>query len=167
MHPLRHRIKAISETQLLELKMHDFNSPISPATSESNPENTTEHSEKCSGVHSNTTISLARDGIGVVCFHCTACAYFFPADRCDAPSAWILNHGCWERRATNRCPTVPVAPSTPTLISRECSGLCMSRSMVPYGGPMTMEAGRSCEGAVVENGEVASGEAALILDQND
>lgn len=115
-------------------------SPISPATSWSSPEKTTPQSAKppTSGLHSNTFICLTSSGIGVESFHFVTLAYSCPAERDDAPKAWILKYGCVERSWMNRCPTVPmvirsglagqggdlegegdvpVAPRIPTLIS--------------------------------------------------
>jgi len=59
--------------------------------------------------------SRTPDGMGVVCFQFVAIAYVFPADRADAPRACTTKYGWSTRRAIKRCPTVPVAPSTPTL----------------------------------------------------
>lgn len=92
--------------------------PMSPATSASNPEKMMAQSAKYSGKQSLTTIFLTIAGIGVVCFQLTALGYSLFADREDAPKAWIINHGCAARRVIKRCPTVPVAPRTPTLIWR-------------------------------------------------
>ena len=60
--------------------------------------------------------SLTTLGIGVDCFQVTARPYGFPDDLDEAPSTWILNHGWAARRTMNHWPTVPVVPSTPTLI---------------------------------------------------
>lgn len=78
--------------------------PISPATSASRPEKTILHSPKpgSEGLHSRTTSSRTAFGMGEVCFHVTALEYDFPAERGDAPKAWILNHGWVERRTMNR-----------------------------------------------------------------
>ena len=65
--------------------------PISPATSESNPEKMIAHSLKYSGLHSCTRSSFTICGIGVVCFQLTALGYSLPADRGDAPRTWIVN----------------------------------------------------------------------------
>jgi hypothetical protein len=89
--------------------------PISPATSASRPEKTTAHSLKCSGSQGFTSMSRTPEGIGVVCFQFVARWYAFPADRADAPRACTTKYGWVSRRAMKRCPTVPVAPSTPTL----------------------------------------------------
>lgn len=93
-----------------------FGVPMSPATSASRPEKIILQSTKFSGLHSCTTSSLTTPGIGVDCFQVTAREYGFPADLDEAPSTWILNHGWAASRTMNRWPTVPVAPSTPTLI---------------------------------------------------
>lgn len=90
--------------------------PISPATSASNPEKTIAHSLKYSALHSCTTSSFTFCGIGATCFQFTAFGYGLPADRGDAPRAWITNHGWADNKVMNLCPTVPVAPKIPTLI---------------------------------------------------
>ena len=89
--------------------------PISPATSASRPEKTTVQSVKCSGAHGLTSMSRTAGGIGVVCFQFAARAYVLPAERADAPRACTAKYGWLSRRAMKRWPTVPVAPSTPTL----------------------------------------------------
>ena len=105
---------------------HDptIGSPISPATSASSPEKTIAQSLKCSGWHSCTIVSRTMEGIRLVCFQLTALGYAFPADRGDAPRAWMVNHGWFARRVMKRWPTVPVAPSTPTLTFFSSSTLC-------------------------------------------
>ena len=60
---------------------------MSPATSASRPENTTEHSAKNSDLHSDTTISRTMAGIGFDCFHAAAFTYGLPADLWEAPMA--------------------------------------------------------------------------------
>ena len=100
------------------------NSPISPATSASNPENTILHPSNSFGLHSTTTTSLTTPGIGVACFQFAASLYLLPALLGDAPRALITNHGCAANNVTKRCPTVPVAPSTPTGIDAG-GGCCM------------------------------------------
>src|SRR5688572_3584097 len=66
---------------------------------------------------SATTRSPAAAGTGVASVHrlATASAYRFPAELGLAATAASSNHGWFSRRATNRCPTIPVAPRTPTL----------------------------------------------------
>lgn len=96
---------------------------MSPAASASSPEKTMAQSAKCSGLHSCTTIERTAEGIGVDCFQFTAFWYCFPADLGDAPRAWITNQGWFDKRVMNLWPTVPVAPSTPTLIWRPSSML--------------------------------------------
>src|SRR6266702_85103 len=61
------------------------------------------------------TSSRTPAGIWVGCFQLVPRAYDFPADRANAPRACTTKYGWFSRRAMNRCPTVPVAPSTPTL----------------------------------------------------
>src|SRR5262245_59417904 len=66
---------------------------------------------------SSTVRSAAAVGTGPdsVQRPATASLYALPADEGDAATAAISNHGCSARRETNRCPTMPVAPSTPAL----------------------------------------------------
>lgn len=87
--------------------------PMSPATSESNPEKTTSQSLNSLALHSLTTMSAISPFIGAACFHRTASLYFLPADRADAPTAWSLREGWFARRRMKRWPTEPVAPRTP------------------------------------------------------
>lgn len=101
---------------------------MSPATSWSRPEKTTPQSLKLSDLHSWTTIFLTSSGMGDASFHLVTLAYCWPAERDEAPSAWILKYGCVERssmkllsavvdhRLAHRWPTVPVAPRMPTLM---------------------------------------------------
>lgn len=88
-------------------------SPISPATSESNPLKTTSQSPKLDALHSRTTSSLMSLPMGAACFHRTASLYFLPAERDEAPTACSFSDGCCARRRMNRWPTEPVAPRTP------------------------------------------------------
>src|SRR6266700_7936570 len=75
---------------------------------------------------SPTTRSPTRAGIGVAIAQrpLTAALYGCPADLALAATAVTLNHGCPSSSDTYRCPTMPVAPRTPTLNSR-----AMTRSL--------------------------------------
>lgn len=66
------------------------NVPISPATSLSSPEKTISQPSNSLATHSRTTTSATDLGIGDVCFHRTAFLYACPAEREEAPRAWIL-----------------------------------------------------------------------------
>lgn len=93
-----------------------MNLPMSPATLESSPLNTTSQSANSDALHSLTTSSPASP-MGDACFHCTASLYFLPADRDEAPTAWSLMYGWSLRRRMKRWPTEPVHPRTPASVS--------------------------------------------------
>lgn len=82
-------------------------SPISPATSLSSPEKTISQPSNSLAMQFLTTTSSTSLGIGVVCFHLTAFLYAWPAEREDAPRAWILKKGWAERRTMNLHPASP------------------------------------------------------------
>ncbi len=88
---------------------------MSPATDASSPENTT--FGPLPGTQALTMRSAAPPGIGVVSFHGATVRYALPSDRSLAASHVHRNHGCRASRETNCCPTMPVAPNTPTSIA--------------------------------------------------
>ena len=53
-------------------------------------------------------------GVGMAQRAPTASSYRLPADRALAATAVSWNQGCRSSRDTNRWPTIPVAPTTPT-----------------------------------------------------
>src|SRR3954451_7051157 len=57
----------------------------------------------------------AGTGVPSVQRPATASPYDLPADDALAATAVTENHGCASSSATNRWPTMPVAPRTPTL----------------------------------------------------
>src|SRR6476646_436306 len=62
-----------------------------------------------SGAAAETFIAAIFAGIGVARFHLAASAYALPAERSEAASHVISNHGCSLSSWMNLCPTVPVA----------------------------------------------------------
>jgi len=67
------------------------------------------------GSHASTVIFATRSGMGSSPIHFVASAYDFPAERSDAATSASSNHGWFESKRTNACPTAPVAPSTATV----------------------------------------------------
>src|SRR5688572_24303725 len=89
-------------------------SSTSPATPASSAEKTTLGPRP--GTHASTVRLRTAEGIGAGNRHADASVYFLPSDRSLAASHVTLNHGWCSSRDTNCCPTIPVAPRTPTSI---------------------------------------------------
>src|SRR5437016_2548530 len=72
---------------------------------------------RATAVASPTTSLPTEVGTGVASVQrpATASAYDFPAEAALAATAVTSNHGCCASSDTKRWPTIPVAPSTPTL----------------------------------------------------
>src|SRR5262249_37875630 len=79
------------------------------------------------GTQPSTLRSRAATGMELGSRHGAASPYTLPSDRSLAATQRSANHGWFSSRATNCCPTRPVAPRTPT------SSLCIDdtgRSMI-------------------------------------
>ncbi len=67
-----------------------------------------------SGSHGWTVMSATYGGMSPAPTHRAASRYGLPAERSDAASETISNHGCPTSRRMNVCPTAPVAPRIAT-----------------------------------------------------
>src|SRR5512133_1901735 len=76
-----------------------------------------------SGAAAETRMLATREGIGVFNRQRAASAYGLPSERSDAASHVTSNHGWCSSIWINRCPTMPVAPRTPTGILADIRGV--------------------------------------------
>ena len=67
-----------------------------------------------SGVVSITSMSLTDSGISLFIYQVVASSYLLPADLEEAANAVTSKSGWFSSNWMNLCPTIPVAPSTPT-----------------------------------------------------
>src|SRR5215470_848125 len=76
-----------------------------------------------SGAAADTRMLATREGTRVFNRQRAASAYGLPSDRSEAASQATSNHGWCSSNWINRCPTMPVAPRTPTGILADIRGV--------------------------------------------
>src|SRR5512136_529091 len=93
----------------------------------------------------DTMMFLTFSGKGASSFQFTTSPYFFPALLSEAVRVTRSNQGWLASSWTNRCPTAPVAPSTPTLIMAESvrSGHSINNLLCPPAGKSGLGSGKA------------------------